>query len=46
MGVCSLLWPSGLSSKLRSSSRTRSLGRVLATHQAGLMSLMSQIAMS
>ena len=46
IGVCSSLWPSGLSSKLRSSSRTRSFGSVLATHHAGLMSLMSQIAMS
>ena len=46
IGVCSSVWPSGLSSKLRSRSRTRSFGSVLATHHAGLMSLMSQIAMS
>ena len=45
-GSARRVWPSGLSSKLRSSSRTRSFGSVLATHHAGLMSLMSQIAMS
>jgi len=46
IGVCSSVCPSGLSSKLRSSRRLRSFVSVLATHHAGLMSLMSQIAMS
>lgn len=46
IGVCSSLWPSGLSSNERSRRRLRSFGSVVATHHAGLMSLMSQMAMS